>query len=53
MLILIMSFTEIVVAAFLTQAFYCPRVAILTKSKFAVGVIATVRDNLLSTYYIA
>ena len=39
--------------AFLTQAFYCYRVAILTKSKFAVGVIATVRDNLVSAYYIA
>ena len=46
MLNLIISFTEIVVAAFLTQAFYCYRVSVLTKSKYAVAVIFMVRDQL-------
>ena len=37
--------------AFLTQVFYCYRIAILTRSRYAVVLIAMVGDKVLSAVY--
>ena len=41
-------YTEIFAVALLTQMFYCYRIAVLTKSKYAVIAITLVREKLLS-----
>ena len=42
-------FTEFFPVAFLTQVFYCYRIAILTKSKYAVTAIILVREKLFNS----
>ena len=46
-IIITVYFTDIFSGALLTQAFFCYRIALFTRSKCAVAVISMVGDNLL------